>query len=133
MLKNQLKFLFFHDEILYFYDVGLASALLGIQVASQLEFHPFKGHLFENMVIVDLLKQRLNKGKSNNLYFWRNSKGNEIDIVIDNFDELLPIEIKSGKTITKDYFKGLNYWNKLTGYTGGGNSLWRKRISKKKS
>tara|TARA_R110000868_G_scaffold141177_1_gene357448 strand:+ start:126 stop:1283 length:1158 start_codon:yes stop_codon:yes gene_type:complete len=104
---------------LYFYDVGLASALLGIQEASQLEFHPFKGTLFENMVVVELLKERLNKGKPNNLYFWRNSRGNEIDVVIDNFDELIPIEIKSGKTITKNYFKGLNYWNNLTGKAGG--------------
>lgn len=104
---------------LYFYDVGLASALLGVQEAKQLEFHPFKGNLFENMVIVELLKQRLNTGKLNNLYFWRNSKGNEIDVIIDNFDQLMPIEIKSGKTITPDYFKGLNYWNKLTNTSGG--------------
>lgn len=104
---------------LYFYDVGLASALLGIQEAGQLEFHPFKGNLFENMVIIELLKERLNQGKSNNLYFWRNSRGNEIDVLIDNFDELIPIEIKSGRTITNDYFKGLKYWNHLTGYTGG--------------
>lgn len=104
---------------LYFYDVGLASALLGVQDANQLNLHPFKGNLFENMVIVELLKQRLNKGKANNLYFWRSSKGNEIDIVIDNFNELIPIEIKSGKTITSDYFKGLKYWNHLTGYEGG--------------
>lgn len=104
---------------LYFYDVGLASALLGVQHANQLEFHPFKGSLFENMVIVELLKQRLNKGQPNNLYFWRNSKGNEIDIIIDDFDRLIPVEIKSGKTITKEYFKGLKYWNKLTGSQGG--------------
>jgi hypothetical protein len=104
---------------LYFYDVGLASALLGVQDANQLEFHPFKGSLFENMVIVELLKQRLNKGQPNNLYFWRNSKGNEIDIIIDNFERLIPVEIKSGKTITKEYFKGLKYWNKLTGSQGG--------------
>ena len=104
---------------LYFYDVGLASALLGVQEAKQLEFHPFKGNLFENMVIIELLKQRLNKGKSNNLYFWRNSKGNEVDVIIDNFDHLIPVEIKVGKTITQEYFKGLNYWNKLTNTSGG--------------
>jgi predicted AAA+ superfamily ATPase len=63
------------------------------QEAGQLEFHPFKGVLFENMFVVELLKQRLNKGKLNNMCFWRNSKGNEIDIVIDDFDELIPIEI----------------------------------------
>lgn len=104
---------------LYFYDVGLASALLGVQNDKQLNLHPFKGNLFENMVVVELLKQRYNKGKNNNLYFWRNSKGNEIDVVIDNFNKLIPIEIKSGKTITNEYFKGLKYWNKLTGYKGG--------------
>ncbi|WP_142784462.1 ATP-binding protein [Changchengzhania lutea] len=104
---------------LYFYDVGLASALLGVQNAKQLDLHPFKGNLFENMVVVELLKERFNKGKPNNLYFWRNSKGNEIDVVIDNFNKLIPIEIKSGKTITNDYFKGLKYWNHLTGYKGG--------------
>lgn len=104
---------------LYFYDVGLASALLGVQNANQLDLHPFKGSLFENMVVVELLKQRLNKGESNNLYFWRDSKGNEIDVIMDNFDVLTPIEIKSGKTITKDYFKGLKYWNTISGFTGG--------------
>ncbi|WP_242131035.1 ATP-binding protein [Aestuariivivens marinum] len=104
---------------LYFYDVGLACALLGVQNANQLELHPFKGSLFENMVVVELLKQRLNKGQLKNLYFWRDNKGNEIDIVIDNFDELMPIEIKSGKTITQDYFKGLKYWNEMTGFKGG--------------
>lgn len=104
---------------LYFYDVGLASALLGVQEAKQLEFHPFKGNLFENMVIIELLKQRLNTGKANNLYFWRNSKGNEVDVIIDNFDHLIPVEIKVGKTITQEYFKGLNYWNKLTNTSGG--------------
>jgi predicted AAA+ superfamily ATPase len=104
---------------LYFYDVGLASALLGVQEAKQLEFHPFKGNLFENMVIIELLKQRLNTGKANNLYFWRNSKGNEVDVIIDNFDHLIPVEIKVGKTITQEYFKGLNYWNKLTNSSGG--------------
>ena len=118
---------------LYFYDVGLACALLGVQNANQLELHPFKGSLFENMVIVELIKQRLNKGKQNNLYFWRDSKGNEIDIVIDNFESLIPVEIKSGKTITNDYFKGLKYWNELTGFKGGkviyGGEDYQKRSS----
>lgn len=104
---------------LYFYDVGLASALLGVQNADQLDLHPFKGSLFENMVVVELLKQRLNKGESNNLYFWRDNKGHEIDVIIDNFDVLVPVEIKSGKTITKEYFKGLKYWNTMTGFSEG--------------
>jgi uncharacterized protein len=104
---------------LYFYDTGLVCALLGVQNSNQLEFHPFKGSIFENMVVVDLLKKQLNQGKSSNLYFWRNKTGNEIDVLIDNSDALIPIEIKSGKTITNEYFKGLKYWNNLTGYIGG--------------
>lgn len=104
---------------LYFYDVGLACALLGVQNANQLDMHPFRGSLFENMVVVELLKQRLNQGKPTNLYFWRDSKGNEIDVVIDNFKTLVPIEIKSGTTITQDYFKGLKFWNTITEHKGG--------------
>lgn len=101
---------------LYFYDTGLACALLGIQNSSQLELHPFKGALFENMVIVDFLKSRFNKAKINNLYFWRDNTGNEIDMLIDNGLEIIPIEIKSGQTVTNDYFKGVLYWIKLTNF-----------------
>ena len=104
---------------LYFYDVGLATALMGIQHPQQLDLHPLKGNLFENMVVMELLKERYNTGKTDNLYFWRNSKGNEMDIVIDKGTELIPVEIKSGETITKAYFKGINYWNKLTDTKGG--------------
>lgn len=104
---------------LYFYDTGLASALLGIDNAAMLEMHPFRGSLFENFVVNEFLKQRLNSGLSSNIYFWRDSTGNEIDLLIDQKPDMLPIEIKSGKTVTSDYFKGLNFWNKLTGNKGG--------------
>lgn len=104
---------------LYFYDTGLAAALLGIDNAAMLEMHPFRGSLFENLVVTEFLKQRLNAGLSNNIYFWRDSTGNEIDLLVDRKTDLLPIEIKSGKTVTSDYFKGLNFWNKLTGNKGG--------------
>ena len=104
---------------LYFYDVGLATALLGIQHPQQLDLHPLKGNLFENMIVMELLKQRYNAGKTDNLYFWRNSKGNEIDLIVDNGIKLIPIEIKSGETITKLYFKGMDYWSKLTGTSEG--------------
>lgn len=104
---------------LYFYDTGLASALLGVQNSSQIDFHPFRGALFENLVIVDLLKTRLNKAKTNNLYFWRDNTGHEIDLLVDTGLELIPIEIKSGQTVNNDYFKGILYWNKLTQTEGG--------------
>lgn len=104
---------------LYFYDTGLAAALLGFDEAGMLEMHPFKGSLFENLVVTEFLKQRFNKGLSNNVYFWRDSTGNEIDLIIDKGQSLLPIEIKSGMTVTTDYFRGLNFWNKLTGSQDG--------------
>ena len=68
---------------LYFYDTGLAAALLGIENRQQLELNPFRGALFENFVILDLIKQRFNQAKSSNLFFWRDSAGNELDILID--------------------------------------------------
>lgn len=104
---------------LYFYDTGLATALLGVQNSNQIDFHPFKGALFENMIIVDFLKTRFNKAKTNNLYFWRDNAGNEIDLLIDNGLNIIPIEIKSGQTVTNQYFKGVLYWSKLTKTEGG--------------
>jgi len=104
---------------LYFYDTGLATNLLGIQNAEQLILHPFRGALFENMVIVQLLKQRWNKATPDNLYFWRDNAGHEMDVVMDNAGIVTPVEIKSGKTITAEYFKGLIYWHRLTDSTGG--------------
>lgn len=104
---------------LYFYDIGLASELLGIGHPDQLALHPFRGALFENMIVVDFLKNRYNRGKINNLYFWRDSLGREIDLIVDNHNHLLPIEIKSGQTITEDYFGSLSDWLKISGQEKG--------------
>ncbi len=116
---------------LYFYDTGLAVSLLGVQNSSQLDLHPFRGALFENMLVTDFLKTRFNKAKSNNLYFWRDNVGHEIDLLIDNGPNLIPIEIKSGQTVTTDYFRGLIYWQKLTkteeGYVIYGGKRFQKR------
>ena len=98
---------------LYFYDAGLAAYLLGIQSADQLHTHYCKGALFESMIISEMLKQRFNQGQANNCYFWRDKNGHEIDCLIDNGEYLTPVEIKSGKTITQDFFKGLNYFKKI--------------------
>ena len=104
---------------LYFYDVGLAATLLGIQNSEQMDLHPLKGSLFENLVVMEILKGRYNNGKSDNLYFWRNSTGNEIDLILDKGLSLMPLEIKLGQTITQDYFKGINYWNNLSNTNAG--------------
>lgn len=104
---------------LYFYDTGVASALLGIENPDQLALHPFRGGLFENMIIVDFLKSRYNKGKPNNLYFWRDSLCTEIDLLVEKANSLLPIEIKSGQTITDDYFKSMSAWLRISGMEKG--------------
>ncbi|SFF05951.1 hypothetical protein SAMN05518672_11512 [Chitinophaga sp. CF118] len=104
---------------LYFYDTGLACSLLGITKATQLTLHPLKGNLFENFVVGELVKERFNKNLPLNLYFWRDSTGNEVDIIIDEGTALFPVEIKAGKTITSDYFKNFQFWNKITGTTEG--------------
>ena len=98
---------------LYFYDVGLAVYLLGIENSEQVTRDPLRGSLFENMVIAEALKYRFNQVKKSNLFFFRDAKGNEVDLLMVNGSDILPIEIKSGMTVTKDYFKGLNYFAKL--------------------
>lgn len=104
---------------LYFYDTGLALALLGIENVPQLSLSPYRGNLFENLVIVEFLKNRYNKGKTNNLSFWRDNTGNEIDLIMESGKILHPVEIKSGKTVSEDYFRNLRFWKKLTGQDGG--------------
>jgi predicted AAA+ superfamily ATPase len=104
---------------LYFYDTGLACYLLGIKNSNELTNHGYRGALFENFIVIELLKNRYNKGLRSNLYYWRDSSGNEVDILIDNGSTQIPVEIKSAATLNMDFFKGLNYWEKLTGQIGG--------------
>jgi predicted AAA+ superfamily ATPase len=98
---------------LYFYDVGLATFLLGIENETQLARDPLRGSLFENLVVSEALKYRFNRGRGSNLYFYRDSKGNEVDLLIVSGSKFFPIEIKSGMTITRDYFKGLNHFARV--------------------
>ena len=100
---------------LYFYDVGLVSWLLGIRTTEHMNPHPLRGALFENFVIAELIKSRLNKGERPQIYFWRDSNGNEVDIIIEQGGRLMPIEIKSGKTVTREAFVGVNKWRDLAG------------------
>ena len=98
---------------LYFYDVGLASYLLGIERAEQLVTHPLRGALFENMVVVEALKYRFNRGRSSNLSFFRDSRGLECDLLYETANGMGAIEIKSGATIASDYFDSINAIAKL--------------------
>lgn len=102
---------------LYFYDTGLVNALLGIREKEQLSFHPLRGALFENMVVGEWTKQLANIGVTEVSYFWRDKTGREIDFIIDYKGKSIPIEIKSGQTVKKDFYKHLKYWQKLTGET----------------
>jgi len=61
---------------------------------------------------MEALKYRYHRGRRSNLNFYRDAKGHEVDLVISHGPELLPIEIKSGTTITEDYFKGLRYFGR---------------------
>ncbi|MFH2143249.1 MAG: ATP-binding protein [Bacteroidota bacterium] len=100
---------------LYFYDVGLASYLLGIENSNQISRDPLRGALFENMIVAELLKARYNIGKDNNLYFYRDSNGNEVDVLQKNGNELTAIEIKSSGTFNSGFLKNIKYIEKLFG------------------
>lgn len=95
---------------LYFYDTGLACTLAGVQNSEQLFTHPMRGALFETWVVSELIKNCFNQGLLSNLYFWQDSQGHEVDIILDQGDKLIPIEVKAGQTITTNYFSGLQYW-----------------------
>lgn len=100
---------------LYFYDPGLVSSLWGVTDKNQLLSHPFKGNLFETFIIAECIKYQMHRGLSPNCYFWRDKVGHEIDCLIDAAGVLTPIEIKSGHTVTDDYFANLKYWRALSG------------------
>ncbi|MCL5436538.1 MAG: ATP-binding protein [Candidatus Dependentiae bacterium] len=99
---------------LYFYDTGLACALLRITSPEQLSMHYLRGGLFESFVVSELQKYFFNRGARPPLYFWRDKTGHEIDVIIEYAGGLLPVKIKSGSTINASYFDELKYWNKLS-------------------
>ena len=92
---------------LYFYDVGLACWLLGLRTANQVARDPLWGSLFENFIIMEAMKDRLNAGETAEMYFYRDSEGNEVDLLLPTGGKLHAVEIKAGATINPDYFKGL--------------------------
>ncbi|GBU24767.1 ATPase AAA [Fibrobacteria bacterium R8-3-H12] len=83
---------------IYFTDVGLAAYLLGINSAEQISRDPLMGGLFENMVVAEALKQRYNSGKEAELYYFRDQKGFEIDLILNEGQSIIPIEIKASRT-----------------------------------
>jgi len=93
---------------LYFYDVGLASWLIGITQKSHLQTHPLRGSLFENLVVLEMLKARINAGLQSNLHFYRDSSGLEVDVLLEAGNMIRLFEIKSSQTINQEYFNQLN-------------------------
>jgi predicted AAA+ superfamily ATPase len=100
---------------LYFLDTGLLCYLLRIQSPEDLRLHGSRGAVFESFVVADLLKNFLNRGREADLYFWRDSTGHEIDLVIDRGRERVAVEIKSAQTVAEDFFAGIDFWRKLVG------------------
>lgn len=100
---------------LYFTDTGLLCHLLEIENASQLSFDRMKGHIFENFVITESLKQRFNNAKSSNLFFYRDSHGNEVDLLLKKGNAFRAVEIKSSSTYNPQFSKGLNNIEKVLG------------------
>lgn len=100
---------------LYFYDTGLACALLNLRTVEELNRHFAKGALFENFVINEVLKNRLNRNLLPKHYFWSAAGAHEIDLLLDQGGRLLPIEIKSGRTINAHFFDSLVYFQSLSG------------------
>lgn len=109
---------------LYFYDTGLVCNLLKIPSTTILNNSPFKGPLFENLIISDLFKQFYNQGTRPSLYFWRDQNGRtEVDTIVDTGSHLIPIEIKSSETFSSSFFDALKRWNEISQTSPNSNYL----------
>lgn len=97
---------------LYFTDAGLACYILGIENTQQLSRDPMRGFLFENMVVMDLMKARLHRGRDPNLYFYRDQHQLEVDLIYKQGHELIPIEIKVSQTFNQQFLKPLQYYQR---------------------
>lgn len=98
---------------LYFYDTGLACSLLGIRSPEELSTHYLKGALFENLVIVESMKQFYHRGEMPSVYFWRDQAGNEVDMIVEKGISQYAIEIKSAETLQAPLWKGLENFQKI--------------------
>ncbi|MCI0587374.1 MAG: ATP-binding protein [Planctomycetes bacterium] len=92
---------------LYFYDSGLLCYLLGIRREEELRLHPLRGPVFESWVVSEILKSRLHRGLPPDLCFYRDQKGTEVDVVLEEGTRLVAIEIKSGQTVAPDAWASL--------------------------
>jgi len=112
----------FHENInkrvikspkLYFTDTGLVAHLLGIETPEQAKRDPLRGGLYENLIILETLKALYNAGKRPHMYFYRDTNGNEVDLIIRHQRHLIPVEIKSAETFARDFLKGLEQFRSV--------------------
>ncbi len=122
---------------LHFLDTGLVCYLLGIRNATDLATHPLRGAIFESFVVAELAKSFAHHGREPGLYHWRDARGHEIDVLVDLGERLIPVEAKSGMTLTSDALAGLRRWLDLDGnlnesgllVTGGVDPAMRRGIA----
>ena len=88
---------------------------MSLEEESQVSRDPLRGSLFENMVVAELFKYSYHHGRRPRLSFYRDSTGNELDLIVERGRDLAGIEVKSGQTVTKDYFQGLSRFAKVAG------------------
>ncbi len=100
---------------LYFVDTGLMCHLLRIRTAADLAGHPLYGAIFETFVISEILKSFVHRGERPSLYYWRDRTGHEVDALLDMGTRMTAIEVKAGRTISSDSFKGLKFFSGLKG------------------
>ncbi len=118
---------------LYLIDTGLLCHLLGIRKSADLANHPLRGAIFENLVVMEFRKLFLHQGERPPTFFWRDSHGREVDLVIDLGTRRIPIEVKAGSTVASDFLKGLDRYVEMSGdregvlIYGGGQSYRRQR------
>lgn len=108
----------------YFTDVGLLCYLLGIREPDQITRDPLVGQIFENLVVIECLKNRYNKGQMADLYFFRDSKGNEVDILAQSGRALSAIEIKSASTFKMEQLKGIQRFKTLTDHVSSSHLIY---------
>lgn len=92
---------------LYFNDPGLACYLLDIETASQLERDKMRGAIFENYIVMEVIKHRKNNGREGGVFFYRDSNQNEIDILLKEEGIFTAIEVKSAMTYSTSFEKSL--------------------------
>lgn len=108
----------------YFTDVGLLCYLLGIRESEQITRDPLVGQIFENLVVIECLKTRYNKGQMADLYFFRDSKGNEVDVLAQSGRNTCAIEIKSSSTFSVEQLKGLRRFRALAGHVSSSHLVY---------